>query len=67
MVVDAGWIQRRRCGARERHIDVLQVRAEISVFRIELGRAYVVAVRSAGRAGQHPATAASSVRTQRRH
>ena len=56
MVVDARRIQRRRGGARERHIDVLEIRAEIGVFRIEFGRAYVVAVRSAGRLGQHPAT-----------
>ena len=55
-MVDAGWIRRRRCGARERHIDVLEVRAEIGVFRIELRRAYVVAVRGAGRPGQHSAT-----------
>jgi hypothetical protein len=52
MVVDASWIQRRRGGTRKRHIDVLQIRAGIGV---EVGRAYVVAGRSAGRLGQHPA------------
>jgi len=56
MVVDIRWIHGRRGGARERHIDVLEIRAAIGAFRIELGRAYVVAGRSADRLSQHPAT-----------
>ena len=55
-MVDICWIPRCRGGTRERHIDVLEIRGGIGVFRIELVRAYAVAGRSAGRPGQHPAT-----------
>jgi len=55
MLVDTRWIPRRGSGARERHIDVLEIPAGIGVFQIELGRTYIVAGRSAGRLGQHPA------------
>jgi len=56
MVVDIRWIQRRRGRARERHIDVLEIRAGIGLLRIDLGRANAVAGRSAGRPSQHPST-----------
>ncbi len=56
MVVDARWVLRRRGGAGERHVDVLEIRGGIGVVRIGLVRAYAVAVCSAGFLGQHPAT-----------
>jgi len=54
MVVDAGCIQRRRCGARERHI---RFAGSGRNWRVSdrARAAYVLAVRSAGRTG-HPAT-----------